>query len=105
MKRQWFTSFLSGICHQYDHYGMIFQKRMLAANLPPESYIFQIVMGLAVGLAIGASAYMQGKAGARAADALAETGKGFGNYILVVGIIETVALFAMVFAMTAIPKL
>ncbi len=86
-------------------YGMILQKQIIAANLPPESYIFQIIMGLAAGLAIGASAYMQGKAGARASDALAETGKGFGNYILVVGIIETVALFVMVFTMTAIPKL
>ena len=42
---------------------------------------------------------MQGKAGASASDALAETGKGFTNYIMVVGLIETVALFAMVFLM------
>ena len=47
---------------------------------------------------------MQGKAGASAADALAETGKGFGNYIMVLGVIETVALFVMVFVMTALPK-
>ncbi|RKY86096.1 V-type ATP synthase subunit K, partial [candidate division KSB1 bacterium] len=40
-----------------------------------------------------------------AADALAETGKGFGNYIMVLGVIETVALFVMVFTMTALPKL
>ena len=57
------------------------------------------------GLAIGVSAWMQGKAGARAADALAESGKGFGNYIMVLGVIETVALFVMVFTMTALPKL
>jgi len=48
---------------------------------------------------------MQGKAAAKGADALAETGKGFGNYLMVVGIIETVALFVMVFTMTAIPKM
>ena len=47
---------------------------------------------------------MQGKAGACAADAFAETGKGFGYYIMVLGIIETVALFVMVFLMTALPK-
>ena len=34
-------------------------------------------------------------------DALAETGKGFTNYIMVVGLCETVALFAMVFGMIA----
>ena len=87
-------------------YGMILRNSFLSANLPAtwDAYIMQIVLGGAGGLAIGMSAFMQGKAGARAADALAETGKGFGNYLMVVGIIETVALFVMVFTMTAIPK-
>ncbi len=58
--------------------------------------------GLFGGLAIGFSAWLQGKAGACASDALAETGKGFGNYIMVLGVIETVALFVMVFLMTAL---
>jgi len=85
-------------------YGFILKNQIKAANLPPESYLFQILLGAAAGLAIGASAWMQGKAGASAADALAETGKGFGNYIMVLGVIETVALFVMVFTMTALPK-
>ena len=38
-------------------------------------------------------------------DALAETGKGFGNYIMVLGIIETIAIFTLVFTMTTLPKL
>mgnify|MGYP003296925213 CR=1 FL=1 len=41
---------------------------------------------------------MQSEAGAAGADALAETGKGFANYIMIVGLCETVALFAMVFS-------
>lgn len=86
-------------------YGFILKNQLKAANLPPESYMYQMILGAAAGLAIGASAWLQGKAGARAADALAETGKGFGNYIMVLGVIETVALFVMVFTMTAIPKL
>ncbi|MBD3426921.1 MAG: V-type ATP synthase subunit K [Candidatus Omnitrophica bacterium] len=85
-------------------YGMILRNSIKAANLDPQSYPFQIIMGLAAGLALGASAWMQGRAGAGAADALAETGKGFGNYIMVLGIVETVALFVMVFVMTALPK-
>jgi len=85
-------------------YGLILKNKIAAANLPPESYPFQMILGAVAGLAIGFSAWMQGKAGARAADALAETGKGFGNYIMVLGIIETVALFVMVFTMTALPK-
>ena len=36
------------------------------------------------------------------ADALAETGKGFSQYITVVGLCETVALFALVFSMVAL---
>lgn len=86
-------------------YGMILRNAIQAANLPPETYIYQIIIGTFAGLAMGLSAFMQGKAGARAADSLAETGKGFGNYIMVLGVIETVALFVMVFTMTAIPKI
>jgi V/A-type H+/Na+-transporting ATPase subunit K len=52
-------------------------------------------IGLLGGFAMGASAMMQGRAAAAAADALAETGKGFANYMIVLGIIETVALFVM----------
>ena len=85
-------------------YGMILRNSIQAANMPPESYTFQIILGLGAGLALGFSAWMQGKAGASAADALAETGKGFGNYIMVLGVVETVALFVMVFIMTALPK-
>ncbi len=85
-------------------YGMILRNAIQNANIKPEMYPYQMALGLAAGLAIGASAWMQGKAGASAADALAETGKGFGNYIMVLGVIETVALFVMVFAMTALPK-
>ena len=85
-------------------YGFILKNQIKAANLPPESYPFQMIIGAAAGLAIGFSAWMQGKAGARAADALTESGKGFGNYIMVLGVIETVALFVMVFTMTALPK-
>ncbi len=86
-------------------YGFILKNQIKSANLPPESYIFQILLGAAAGLAIGCSAWMQGKAAACASDALAETGKGFGNYIMVLGVIETVALFVMVFTMTALPKM
>jgi len=86
-------------------YGMILRNAIQGANLPPESYLHQIILGAFAGIAMGMSAYMQGKAAAKGADALAETGKGFGNYLMVVGIIETVALFVMVFTMTAIPKM
>ena len=60
--------------------------------------------GILCGIAMGVSAWMQGTAGASASDAMAETGKGFGNYLMVLGIIETVALFVMVFILMAAGK-
>ncbi len=84
-------------------YGFILRNAIQAKNLPPETYLHQLTIGLLAGLAMGMSALMQGRAGAKAADALAETGQGFGNYIMVLGVIETVALFVMVFVMIALP--
>ena len=53
--------------------------------------------GIFGGIAMGTSAWFQGKAGAAGADALAETGQGFGNYLMTIGVVETVALFVLVF--------
>ncbi|MFH0935543.1 MAG: V-type ATP synthase subunit K [Candidatus Omnitrophota bacterium] len=83
-------------------YGMIVMNRMVELAVKG-SYMWGV--GIFCGLAIGFSAVMQGKAGAVAADAMGETGKGFGNYIVVLGVIETVALFVMAFAMGLLGKL
>ena len=56
-------------------------------------------VGIVAGIAIATSALFQGKAAACAADALGETGKGTANYFIVIGIIETVALFTLVFSL------
>lgn len=79
-------------------YGMILMNGIIAAVAAnPAQYPAMIGAGLFGGIAMGLSAWFQGRAGAGAADALAETGKGFGNYLMVLGVIETVALFVMVF--------
>ena len=83
-------------------YGMILRNAILAAELPPDAVLWQLIYGVGGGLAMGLSSWMQGKAGACAADAFAETGKGFGYYIMVLGIIETVALFGSVRSVDAI---
>lgn len=77
-------------------YGMILMNTILGSSA---GGLARFGAGLFGGLAMGFSAWFQGKAGAAASDALAETGKGFSNYILVVGLVETVALFAMIFLM------
>jgi V/A-type H+-transporting ATPase subunit K len=47
---------------------------------------------------------MQGKGAAVACDAMGETNKGFGNYIVVLGMAETVALFVMAFTLGILGK-
>jgi V/A-type H+-transporting ATPase subunit K len=79
-------------------YGMIVMTKLLElakAGSPPAL----IGWGLFSGLAIGASAWGQGMIAASASDALAETGQGFTNYLMALGIIESVAIFVMVFVL------
>ena len=84
-------------------YGFILMGQMVAAarDLPEYGGLY-LGFGLASGFAMAFSAIVQGKAGAAAADAQGETGKGFAQYIAVVGIAETVALFAMVLTMISL---
>lgn len=77
-------------------YGMILMGKIGAAAAAGHPLLG---IGLFGGLGMGVSALMQGKAAAGACDSLAETGKGTTNYIIALGIIETVALFVMVFLM------
>ncbi len=81
-------------------YGMILMNAI--ADASAQTSLVRLGAGIFGGMAIGFSAFMQGKAAAGASDALGETGKGFGNYVMVLGIIETVALFVMVFLMTSL---
>lgn len=78
-------------------YGLILMNALMAAAQGGAEAWLLIGAGIPGGIAMGFSAWFQGKAGAVASDALAETGKGFGNYLLVLGLVETVALFVMVF--------
>ena len=77
-------------------YGMILMGKIAEAAAAGHPLLG---MGLLGGLGMGMSAWMQGKAAGAACDSLAETGKGATNYIIALGIIETVALFVMVFLM------
>ena len=80
-------------------YGMLLMNFILNAADPS---IAQLGAGIIGGIAMGMSAWYQGKAGAAGSDALAETGQGFGNYLTVLGIVETVALFVMIFIQKAL---
>jgi V/A-type H+-transporting ATPase subunit K len=84
-------------------YGYILMGQIKAAALlHPESGAFYLGIGIASGLAICLVAVGQGWIGAAAADAFSDTNKGFGNYFAVLGVCETIALFAMVLSMTSL---
>lgn len=78
-------------------YGFILMNALAEAAAGGIDSGMLLGAGVLGGTAMGFSALLQGKCGAVASDALAETGKGFGNYIMVLGLVETVALFVMVF--------
>ena len=83
-------------------YGYIVMNKMVElAN--KGQYLWGL--GIFAGVAIGFSAYWQGKCAAAACDAMGETGKGFGNYIAVLGMTETVALLVMVFSIVFMGRL
>ncbi len=86
-------------------YGLLL---LLAFNkmalLETASFMWPAVLGAGIigGIAMGMSAWYQGKVGAAGSDALGETGQGFGNYLTTLGIVETVALFVMIFIQMAL---
>ena len=90
-------------------YGMIVMNKMLDFLKTPDKVaglgLPLLVAGIFAGLAIGLSALFQGRAGAAACDSQAETNQGFSLYLAALGIVETVAIFALVFAYLAIGKI
>lgn len=79
-------------------YGFILMNAMKAKVEVLDPFLL-LGLGILSGAAMGYSAVAQGKASAAGCDAYGETGKGFGQYIIIVGLCETVALFVMVFSL------
>ena len=80
-------------------YGMLLMFNIQSRAQAGAPGLPLIIIAAAAGLAIGWSAWYQGRAAAAAADSFAETEKGFTNYLGALGVVETVAIFVMVFAM------
>lgn len=82
-------------------YGMLLMSYILRkATATPGNWAAYLGVGIFGGIGMLASAWYVGKAAANACSALGETGKGLVNYLMVLGIGETIALFVMVFSMT-----
>ena len=86
-------------------YGMILMFLMLGKTNVAGAGVPCLVLGIFAGLGIGLSALFQGRAGAATCDSQAETNQGFTNYLAALGIVETVAIFTMVFTLIALGKI
>lgn len=86
-------------------YGMILMFLMLGLKGVQGAGIPVLILGIFAGLGIGLSALFQGRAGAAACDAQGETGQGLTNYFGALGIVETVAIFTMVFTIIALQSI
>lgn len=86
-------------------YGMILMFVMVGKTAIVGAGIAMLLLGLFAGLGIGASAVFQGRAAAAACDAQAETGQGLANYVIALGVVETVSIFVMVFTIIALGKI
>ncbi len=79
-------------------YGMILMF-IINTQIPTHYVSWPLYLGLGVigGISMGVSSWFQGVAGASACDAFGETGKGFVNYLMILGIVETVSIFILAF--------
>lgn len=95
---------LCGVPLSQTIYGMILMFLIIqyghAAVWPV--YLFMGVLG---GIGIGFSAWYQGRACAAACDSFGDTGEGFTNYLMVLGIVETVAIFLLAFGIVVVMTL
>ena len=82
--------------------GLLFMAPAAMDPANADKGMLYLGIGIASGLAMAASAIAQGMAGAAGADAAGETGQGFVNYMMLVGVCETVAIFAMVLSMISL---
>ena len=76
-------------------YGFIVMGALADSTVLSNHRLF--ILGISAGLCIGIVAITQAIIAAASAEAFAETRKGFGNFLMVVGLAETVSLFAVVF--------
>lgn len=94
---------LTGVPMSQTFYGMVLMNSLV--GIASQYWMAALAIGILGGLGIGGSAAYQGRAAAGACDSFAETNQGFANNLLALGIVETIAIFVMVFANMFIGKI
>ena len=82
---------------------IIIKGKVMADNANPAQMPVYVAIGILGGLALMISAIYQGKSAAGSCVAFAESNQGFANYLMVLGIIETCAIFALIFSFMFMP--
>ncbi len=86
-------------------YGMIVMFVILGkASATQAAWMVYVTVGVVGGIALGMSSIWQGIVCAASCDAFAENGKGFTNQLMVVGMVETIAIFVMAFSIVLISQ-
>jgi len=86
-------------------YGMILMFTMIGTKVLAGGGVGMLILGVFAGVSIGSSAVLQGRVAGSSADSQGETGQGFTNNLAALGIIETTAIFIMVFTLIAVGNL
>lgn len=87
-------------------YAMIFMVLLNGQAIAHPTYWFlYLAVGITAGFAMGLSSWWQGIAGASACDSFGETGKGFVNNLMIVGIIETISIFILAFGIVLLSSI
>ena len=82
-------------------YAYILQGRILAAaEANPDRMVIYVGLTITSLVTLGVTSIMQGKVAAFCCDAMVETRKGFAQNMAAMGVLETTALFTMVFGVT-----
>lgn len=82
---------------------IIIKGKVMAAGANPAYMPVYAAIGILGGVALMVSALFQGKSAAGGCVAFAESNQGFANYLMVLGIIETCAIFALIFSFMVMP--
>ncbi len=98
---------LTGVPMSQTIYGFILLNQILG-KVATEAVVYNwpvaLAMGIVGGIGIAMSAAYQGRAAAGACDAYAESGMGFAYYLIALGVVETIAIFVMAFALLLLSK-
>jgi V/A-type H+-transporting ATPase subunit K len=87
-------------------FSMIFMMLLNGhAIARPAYWPLYLAVGISAGIAMGLTSWWQGIAGASACDSFGETGKGFVNNVMIIGVIETISIFILAFGIVLLSSI